>query len=652
MNFLQSLNSTCKLTFSRTIIVLGLILISCQGFSQTQDTVLAASKLKTLSLEELMNIDVNIEVTSISMRPEKLSEVPSAVQVITGKDINHSAATRLPEALQLASNLQIARVNSHDWAITARGFNGFPAAGGVLANKLLVMIDGRSIYNPLLGGVFWDVQNTFLKDVDRIEVVSGPGGTLWGENAVNGVINVVTKSSKETQGLYLSGAKGSFLNHLGEVRLGSRSKLDSNLYFRIYAQHFDQESTTLENGNDAKDPWTMAQGGFRMDYYPSSSDILTFQGDIYEGSENKQDRRISHSIMDGQNLLARFTHFFSETSDLKIQAYYDRNNRRTPYTASPFFYTLNTYDIDIHHRFSIGKAQSILYGVHYRLQQDQTASLFVPLNRDMPIYSSFIQDEIIIFPERLKLTIGSKFLHNDFTGFEIQPSARLGYNPNKSNTIWAAISRAVRTPTRFDSDIIISEVKFKSEKVISYELGYRAKALQNLSFSFSTFYNEYTDLRSIDNNPGGTVPIVFANNQRAKSWGFEFSGNYQVSSWVQVRGGYTYFDRNIWSVSPTVLSISEEVESVDPKNVFMVQSIMELPWNFSLDLIGRYVDLLPAGIIATSIPSYFTYDARIAWHWKPFEFSIAGQNLLEKDHIEVGFSKIPRTIYGRITCQF
>ncbi len=232
--------------------------------SAQKDSVQKVSDLYNLSLEELMNI----EVTSVSNKPEKITEVPSAVQVISGEDIQRSGATRLPEALRLVSNLQVLQANSHDWAITARGFSGVPSAGGIVANKLLAMIDGRSIYTPIFGGVYWDVQNVMLKDVDRIEVVSGPGGTLWGANAVNGVINVVSKSAKETQGLYASVATGSFLKDMAEVRFGGRSKLDSNLYFRMYGQRYDQNHANLSSiGSDTiKDAWSMTQGGFRMDY--------------------------------------------------------------------------------------------------------------------------------------------------------------------------------------------------------------------------------------------------------------------------------------------------------------------------------------------------------------------------------------------------
>jgi iron complex outermembrane receptor protein len=624
-------------------LIIGLILMSNSVFSQTKDSSLAFQKLKNLSLEELINIDV----TSVSFRPEKLTEVASAIQVITGEVIRRSGTTRLPEALQLTSNLQMAHVNSHDWAITARGFNGLPSAGGILANKLLVMIDGRSIYNPLFGGVYWDVQNTLLEDIDRIEVISGPGGTLWGANAVNGVINVVTKSAKETQGLFVSGAGGSFLQDHAQVRYGFRK--DSTFFCRIYGQRFDQKNTLLENGRSSKDAWNMTQGGFRMDYYPSKKNTLTLQGDFYGGKENDS---VAHTITDGQNIMAHFTHRFSEKSNLNIKAYYDRTWRITPNSALPFSYNLNTYNLDIQHRFSIGNKQSILWGGQYQFQQDKTVNTFNPLSRNMPLYSGFLQDEIAIAPNLLKLTIGSKFLYNVFTNFEVQPSARIGWTPNDRHTIWVSVSRAVRIPTRFDADITVTNQKFKSEKVMAYELGYRVRPIDKLSLSIATFFNHYNDIRSLNKSTDPKFPIILANSQTAESWGFEFSGNYQVFDNWRLRGGYTYFDRHIWATSPDVLPVSVEFESIDPKNQFMIQSILDLPKGFQLDFAGRYVDMLAAGTIVPKTSSYFTFDVRLAWLFKSFEFSLVGQNLLEDQHTEVGLSKIPRSIYGKITFRF
>jgi iron complex outermembrane recepter protein len=630
-----------------------LCIVTCTtAFAQAPPDSLTIVKLKKLSMEELLNI----EVTSISMRPEKLTEVASAVQVISGEDIYRSGVTRLPEALRLASNLQVAQATSHDWAITSRGFNGLPSAGGILANKLLVMIDGRSVYNPLFGGVYWDVQNVLLEDVDRIEVVSGPGGTLWGANAVNGVINVVTKSASETQGLFVSGGGGSFLKDFVQVRHGFR--VDSTIFFRVYGQRFDQKITKLIDDKSAHDAWDMTQAGFRMDYYPSAASTFTLQGDVYRGDENDS---VRHAITDGQNILARFIHQFSHESNLTVQAYFDRTWRTTPNSVQPFFYELSTYDLDIQHRFSLSSRHSVLYGIGYRLQKDKTTSSFHPprtapslnpVDRTMPLYSAFIQDEITIIPEVVRLTIGSKFLHNVFSRFEAQPSARLAWTPNERQTVWGAISRAVRVPTRFDSDVTVTAQKFDSEKVISYEAGYRLRPADQLLFSLATFFSRYDDLRSLDTASNPPPPIILANSQRAESWGFELSGSYQATSWWRLRGGYTYFEKKIWAVSDKVLPVSAAFEGVDPKNVASIQSIMDLSANFQLDLTGRYVDVLPA-VTATipTVPSYYTIDARLNWKIKFLEISIVGQNIIDDQHHETGSSRIPRSIYGKITCR-
>jgi iron complex outermembrane recepter protein len=635
-----------------TLTWLAFFVAGASAFAQTPTDSATIKKLKKLSIEELMNV----EVTSVSMRPEKLSDVASAVQVITGEDIYRSGGSRLPEALRLTSNLQIAQANSHDWAITARGFNGLPSAGGILANKLLVMIDGRSVYNPLFGGVYWDVQNVLLEDVDRVEVVSGPGGTLWGANAVNGVISVVTKSARETQGLYLSGGGGSFLKGFAQARYGFR--VDSTIFFRVYGQRFDQKNTILKNDKNAKDAWEMTQAGFRMDYYPSPATTLTIQGDFYGGEANDS---VRHATMDGQNVLARFTRRFSEESNLTIQAYFDRTWRTTPNSIQPFFYELNTYDLDVQHRFAVGINHSILYGVGYRMQKDKTTSSyypprtapsFNPIDRAMPLYSGFVQDEITILPDLVRLTIGSKFLHNVFSGFEIQPSARLAWTPSKLQTIWTAVSRAVRVPTRFDSDVTVTSQKFDSEKVVAYELGYRIRPAQQLLLSLATFFNKYNDLRSLDTASAPPPPIILANSQRAESWGLEFTGSYQGTDWWRLRGGYTYFERKIWAVSDKVLPASGAFEGIDPKSIVMLQSVMDLSEKFQFDLTGRYVDALPG--LSTSIPavsSYYTLDIRLNWKIKPLEISVVGQNLIEDQHQETGSSKIPRSIYGKITCR-
>lgn len=620
---------------------LGLVL-SAAG-EGTNDLATPAA-LKRLSLEDLMNQDVTV----VARRPEKLSQSPSAVQVITGEDIHRSGATSLPEALRLAPNLEVAQVNSHDWAISARGFNN------TLANKLLVMIDGRTVYTPLDAGVFWDVQNVLLDDIDRIEVVSGPGGTLWGANAVNGVINIVTKSAKETQGLLVEGGGGSLLQDFGAIRYGGGN--GTNLFYRVYAQRFDRNETVFPNGSDASDSWDMSQGGFRMDWYPSQINTLTFQGDAYSGSENIPG---GQGFVDGQNMLGRWSLTISDTSDLSVQAYFDRTWRQIPNSISD---DLKTYDLDLQHRFALGERQSITWGAGYRLMQDHVlngaALAFFPEDRNMQLFSGFVQDEIALVPERLQLTLGTKLEHNDFSGFEWQPSVRLAWTPNDWETIWGAVSRAVRSPSRVDTDValpgnppfqLVGNEDFAAETEIAYELGYRVRPMENLSLSLASFYNDYDHLRSL--NQITSTNFFIGNGFRGQTWGVELSGTYRVSDSWRLRGGYTYLHKDLWpdesNVTPSVR------EGNDPEHQFLVQSILDLPAHFQFDVVGRYVDTLHN----PHVPSYYTFDARLAWWCRnDLEISIVGQNLWDNQHPEFGTpgarEEIPRSVFGKVAWWF
>ena len=612
---------------------------------------LSPGEYKKLSLEELMDI----QVTSVSRTPQKLSEVASAIQVITSEDIRRSAFSRLPEALRLAPNLMVAQSHSHNWGITARGFNGAPLVNSTLANKLLVMIDGRSIYTPLFGGVFWDVQNVLLEDVDRIEVVSGPGGSMWGANAVNGVISIASKNARETQGLYATAATGTFLqNHLG-LRYGAR--LGDRLFMRIYGQRFDQEGTESLDGEDTMDQWSMTQGGFRADYFASDASTLTVQGDLYGGKEDAQ----LGDVVDGQNLLAHWIHTLSEASSLNLQMYYDRTWRRFP--ATGFNEELQTYDVDFQHNLRVGSSHNISWGLGYRLMNDkinnenEAGLIFVPADRKMPLYEAFVQDQLSMLDDQLQLTIGTKLLHNIFTDFEFQPSLRLAFLPNRSNTAWAAVSRAVRTPSRLDVDIVSPTIagrtgQFESENVLAWELGYRWEPVDKVSLSLATFINRYSDLRSWNANADSPPAFFFENDLSAHSTGVEVSGNFYASEKWRIRAGYTYLYSKFDLLNTLVQPFSVEFEAADPRNQFVFQSILDLFKNFQLDIHGRYVHMLEPTILSPAVPTYVTFDVRAAYQFKNITISINGQNLADNEHAEFGSSQIPRGVYGRITCRF
>jgi iron complex outermembrane receptor protein len=601
-------------------------------------------RLKRLSLQELLDE----QVVTVSKSPQRMAGSAAAVQIITSEDIRRSSAATLPEALRLASNLQVARVSSSSWAISARGFNN------TLANKLLVMIDGRTVYTPLYAGVFWDAQNVLLEDIDRIEVVSGPGGTLWGANAVNGVINVVTKPASETQGTYLSGGAGSFLQDIGAVRYGGGN--GSNLFFRAYAQHFDYKSTTLLDGSDADDAWKMTQGGFRLDWEPAPMDTLTFQGDVYVG---KLDGAVEETPLDGQNVLGRWTRILGEESELQVQMYFDRTWRDAP----SYEEDLMTYDLEFQHRFPLGDRHSIMWGGGYRLMRDQinntgTGLAFLPPDKTLQLFSGFLRDEITLSPDRLKLAVGAKIEHNDYSGYEFQPSARLAWTPDEDQTLWAAVSRAVRSPSRIDTEAYLPAPPvppgtpnlaggpgFDSENLLAFDLGYRFRLVEPLSISVAAFYNFYDDLRSLDQPT--TNNFVLGNHFKGEVRGVEVSADYVPATWWRLRAGYTYLHKSLWAEGGNDPTAGVR-EGNDPEHQFTFQSIVDLPGGFDVDVTGRYADDLPS----PQVPAYFALDARIAWEYKDLEIALVGQNLTESRHREFGTREIPRGVYGKITVRF
>jgi len=633
--------------------MLFFLLVNLGFATEPKENLLSIAELKGKTIDELMNIDV----TSVSRQPEKWFSAASAVQVITEEEIRRSGATSLPEALRLAPNLQVAQVTSSSWAISSRGFNNG------LANKLLVLMDGRTLYTPLFAGVYWDVQDTLLEDIDRIEVISGPGGTLWGANAVNGVINIITKSAKDTQGTMLMAGGGTFLQDFAGARYGD--KLGENVYFRLYGKYFDRNSAVFPNGQEATNDWRMGQGGFRLDWLPGNEDIVTFQGDFYNGSIEQPGSGTTG--VDGQNVLGRWTHPISESSDLTVQMYWDRTFRRI---SGSFIEELNTYDFDFQHRFALGERHNVIWGAAYRLMPDHIANsnpsgfAFLPPNRNLQLFSGFLQDEIALVPERLRLTLGTKLEHNDYSGFEVQPSGRLAWTPDEQQTVWGAVSRAVRSPSRIDVDLFAPSTPslpgglaggpdFVSETVIAYELGYRVRPLDRLALSVAGFYNDYTDIRSLATNSASNNAFVFRNDNRAEIRGVELSGTYDLTSWWRIRAGYTFLNKDV-SIKPGGSDANRgRAEGNDPEHQVIWQSMIALPFHLEFDSNFRYVDSLPS----PSVPSYFTFDLRLAW--RPIhnlELSIVGQNLAEDQHPEFGAAltrqEIPRSVYGKVVWRF
>ncbi|MBI1803438.1 MAG: TonB-dependent receptor [Ignavibacteriae bacterium] len=626
------------------VVVMSPTLIEAQDSLSVHDT-LTTSELKKRSLEELMEMDI----TSVSKRAEPLFEAAAAVYIITADDIKRFGAKSIPEVLRLAPNLQVAQVDSRQRAISARGFNS------TTSNKLLVLIDGRSVYTPLYSGVFWDAQDLFLPDIERIEVIAGPGATLWGANAVNGVINIITKSAKETSSntLLLEGGGGTVERLSGGLRYSS--SIGSATDYRMYVKYFDRASSKFSNGNEAQDAWHMTQGGFRMDADLTEGSLLTFQGDMYDG---KVDQPINDDLtLTGGNILARWTRSLGENSQFQLQSYFDYTKRIVPGT---FTENLGTLDIDFQHQFSLFSGNNLIWGVSYRRADDRVgntpALAFLPPDLVTELFTGFLQDEVAMTQE-VKLTVGSKFERNDFSGYEIQPSARIGWSVADRQFVWAAVSRAVRTPSRIDRDffvpssppyLLVGGSNFTSEKLIAYEVGYRVRPHQDILINISTFYNVYDDLRSLEPGP----PFVLQNGLEGTTYGALLAVNSDITSWLRTGVGYCYLEKKI-SLKSTSKDINKgEGEGNDPKHQLKFSSVFRITENLEADSWLMFVDNLPSS--SAPVPAFVTLDLRIGW--KPVadvEISLIGRNLLAERHPEFGApvnrKEVSREFFGRLT---
>ena len=628
-----------------------------------------------LSIEDLMNL----EVTTVSKKAQKRSDTAAAVFVITQSDIQRSGAASIPEALRMVPGVEVARIDASKWAITVRGFNGR------FANKLLVLMDGRALYTPAFSGVFWHMQDTLLEDIDRIEVIRGPGASLWGANAVNGVINIITKKADDSQGTYLTTGGGTEERFFAGVRYGGR--LDDNLFYRMYAKYFDRDNAVDADGDKTADHWDGLRGGFRMDWEATGHDTMTLQGDIFDGQDGETITTASlnppYSITSdeengyfGGNLLGRWMHRFSSTSETVLQLYYDRLER----TSEILDVYQNTFDIDFQHRFQLGTRNQMMWGFGYRFVRDDFNNSFstsiIPDSRDLDLVSAFVQDEIQLIPDRLGLILGSKFEHNDFTGFEVQPSGRLVWKPVEKQTLWGAISRAVRTPSRgehgtfINSRVIppdglypgspaqpvtlVGNGDFDSETLIAYELGYRIQPTSRLSLDVATFYNVYDNLRTIE--PTGLFSATAGNEMEGDTYGVELAADFQPLNWWRLQLSYSFLEMNLSLKDASLDTTSESAEGESPQNKVSIRSMMDLPHNLELDIWFRYVDNLPT----QRLDDYTTLDVRFAWKpLKWLELAVVGQNLLADHHpefkpelIDTSPTEVQKSVYGSVTCRF
>jgi iron complex outermembrane recepter protein len=645
-----------------------------------------------LPLEALLSM----EVTSVSKKKQSLNEAAAAIFVITQEDIRRSGVTSIPEALRLAPGVQVAKIDANKWAISSRGFNT------QFVNKLLVLIDGRSVYTPSYSGVYWDAQDTLLEDIDRIEVIRGPGATLWGANAVNGVINIITKPASDTQGGLVVAGAGNEEKTFGGFRYGS--DLNANTQGRVYLKYNRRDSNYQPSTDtQAGDDWKSLRGGFRLDSQVSENDHWTLQGDIYDAEENQtlnlwqdpsdpdnmiyQPFYLAENLADevdssGWNLLTRLDHAFSNQSNLSLQLYYDHTKRAEAFAVQE----QDTLDIDLQHQIRLFDNHELIWGLGYRhIQDDFTNSYivqFLPDSSSSDLYSAFLQDEIELLPNRLRLTLGSKFEHNDFTGFEFQPNARLVWLASEQSTLWAAVSRVVRTPSRLEiGSRIVSRIvplpptytptafytvgneNFDSEKLLAYEAGYRFQPRSNASFDLSLFYNNYDNLQTFEQSTSTFTDIIFDNKLTAQTYGVELVAEWLPMEWWRLQTNYSYIhiSAQLDSDSNDPISITNIAEGSTPTHHASLRSMMDLSHAVSFDLWVYYVDELNTTSYSAAEPisEYTSLNARIAW--KPsddLELSLVGQNLADNRHMEfVGENlltktEVERSVYAKIHWNF
>jgi iron complex outermembrane receptor protein len=615
-------------------------------------------RLKGLTLEQLGDI----EVTSVSKGPVKVTQTPAAVYVITQDDIRRSGVRSLPEALRLAPGVDVAQIDSVKWAVGIRGFESR------LSRAVLVLIDGRSVYSPLFHGVYWEVQDTLLKDVDRIEVIRGPGATIWGANAVNGVINIITKNARDTRGAYALVGGGSVEQGHAAFRYGGGN--DKGFNYRAYVQGTDQ-GPEYHSDNRNFDDWRRIQGGFRSDWDINQRDSLTLQGDIYSGVAGESVRITSltppsstvvdqNANLSGGNILMRWQRMLSSTSNIQIQGYYDRVNRLQSSQAE----YRNTFDVDFIHHLAIGERQDFIYGFEVRESPASVPTIvptyvFNPNERTDQVYTAYAQDTVQILPDRLALTIGTKLLHSSFSGFDVEPSVRALWTPNRKQTLWAGITRAVRTPSDIEDTLTntaflssspssimrtTGDGRFTSETLLGYEVGYRSLLARTFSLDIATFYNRYNHLLSLEPGTpysevdGGLTTTVYpfqnANGIEGTTKGFEITPDWKPKDWWRLQGSFSFLTMDMMPIASSndTVTASTLIRS-SPRRQGRLQSYFDIGKKIEFSATWRYVSSIPL----YQVNGYQTGDLRFAWRFlRNVEFAVTGQNLLQPRHAEFG----------------
>ncbi len=652
-------------------------ILSCclQGHAQEN-----GGALTSLSLEELMTV----QVISASKKAEDFFKTPAAVFVINQQDIRRSGATSLPEILRMVPGVQVARINGNQWAVTARGFNSH------FADKLLVLMDGRVLYSPLHAGVYWDVQDTLLEDIDRIEVIRGSGATLWGANAVNGVINIITRKAAETQGGLIVAGLGTEDAFFASTRYGGTMGEDA--FYRLYGKFFERASLDTISGADGEDGWHQGRFGFRIDWQRKNNTSYTLQGDAYRGRSGRTKNSVlleppytdtfSEDVdVIGANLLGRWQHDFSTDNQVELQFYYDHTERYQRHLDEH----LETFDIDLQHRFLPLASHSLVWGMGYRyfidkLRGSEQLSFNSP-SRHYYLINCFLQDDITLVDDKLHFILGSKLENGSFSDTAIQPNARLLWLINPRNTLWAAVSKTVRATSRGDQDIRILLAAFPDESntlnlltlfgnnntvsknLEALEVGYRTHPWDAFFFDIALYYNIYEDLRSVEqgrpyyNDAGNRViPLLLSNKRSGKSFGVEISGKWQVTSWWQLSAGYNYYsvdiDLDADSTDTTETGLLEEDQ---PEYQVNLRSHFDLPAQVTFDTSLYYVDELTS----LGIDDYLRLDLRLGWQPVPsVDLSVVMANVLDDQHLEyvetdgLVTSAIERSLYAELTYRF
>ncbi|RXZ36814.1 TonB-dependent receptor [Oxalobacteraceae bacterium CAVE-383] len=639
-----------------------LTILTVSAMAMAQSANANAPNFADMSIEEL----ANVQITSVSKKRESLADAPASIYVITNDDIRRSGATTLPEALRLAPNLQVAQASASGYGISARGQSG--SSNGA-PNKLLVLIDGRSVYTPLFSGVFWDVQDVMLEDVDRIEVISGPGGTLWGSNAVNGVINVITRSSKDTQGTLVAGSAG---NHGGEGAFRQGGELGNGGAFRVYGKYSDHDDTKTASGSAVTDGWHKTQAGFRADWDGAQGKVAVM-GNIYDANIGQPapgavnitglTPTLGAISASGANLTADWTHRLEGGSSVNVQAYYDRTTRNVP----PFFdETLDIVDLQLQHTLKPWGMHSVVWGGGFRHARDNVANgaiiSFLPALANQNWTNIFAQDEMALRDD-LRLIVGARVERNPYTGNEFLPNARLAWTPATGHLLWTAASRTVRAPSRLDVDLFFPSSgppfilrggpQVVSEVAKVYEIGYRGTISPKFSWSVTAFHNIYDNLQTQETDPSLTF-VTLGSTMEGKATGVETWGSYQLTQDWRLSAGLTMLDE-VLRLKPGSLAAanSPDISGRNPQHTWSLRSSWNVTPSCEFDLAVRRV----AALTSPDVPAYTAVDARLGWKLRPdLQLAVVGQNLFGTQHGEFNpvatRSEIPTTVAVTLLWKF